>query len=89
MDEHLRIYTSAEDLRATIEAGDIDAHLLTAATLFSEPLEEVSREHRRWGKYLNMAAVLGLSNQGLADLAQVPLDAVREMRERYRRLVLA
>jgi DNA polymerase I-like protein with 3'-5' exonuclease and polymerase domains len=89
VDDHLRIYTSAEDLRATIEAGDIDAHLLTAATLFSEPLEAVSREHRLWGKYLNMAAVFGLSLQGLADLTEAPLETVREMRAQYCRLVLA
>ncbi len=83
------IYTSVADLKATIEAGDIDAHLLTAGALFERPLIEVSKAERRWGKYLNMAAVFNLSPQGLADLAEAPLDKAREMRERYRRLVLA
>jgi DNA polymerase I-like protein with 3'-5' exonuclease and polymerase domains len=83
------IYASVTNLKATIETGAIDAHLLTAGALFERPLTEVTKAERRWGKYLNMAAVLGLSLQGLADLAQVPLDKAAEMRERYRRQVLA
>jgi hypothetical protein len=36
-----------------------------------------------------MAAVFGLSLQGLADLTEAPLETVREMRAQYCRLVLA
>jgi DNA polymerase-1 len=83
------IYADRADLRAAIETGDIDAHLLSAAALFGLPLEQVTTAQRLWGKYLNMAAVLGLSEWGLADLCRAPAEQVREMLSRYRSLVLA
>jgi DNA polymerase I-like protein with 3'-5' exonuclease and polymerase domains len=83
------LYGSVAELRAEIEDERADPHRKAAAVLFGLPDDEVHPTERRWGKYLNMAAVTGLSLAGLADLAQVPLDKAREMRERYRRLVLA
>jgi len=83
------LYGSVAELRAEIEDEHADPHLAAASVLFGLPGGEVRWSERRWGKYLNMAAVTGLSLAGLADLAQVPLDKAREMRERYCRLVLA
>lgn len=83
------LYGSVAELRAEIEDGRADPHRKAAAVLFGLPDDEVHPSERRWGKYLNMVAVTGASVYALADLAQVPLDKAQEMRERYRRLVLA
>lgn len=83
------LYRSAEEIRAEIAEGPVDPHRKAAAVLFGKPPEDIQPDERRWAKYLNMAAIEGLSDGGFADLCQLPLERAREMRERYRRLVLA
>lgn len=86
MDNHL--YSSVTELQAAIDSGQ-DPHRKAAAVLFGLPDDEVHPSERLWGKYLNMAAVTGLSPWGLADLAQVSLDKAQAMLAKYRELVLA
>lgn len=86
MDNHL--FRSVDELKAAIERGQ-DPHRKAAAVLFGLPDNEVHPSERLWGKYLNMAAITGLSPWGLADLAQVSLDKAQDMLAQYRRLVLA
>lgn len=44
-----------------------DIHAATASLMFNEPLESVSREHRRYAKLLNFAVLYGVTDFGLAN----------------------
>jgi DNA polymerase I-like protein with 3'-5' exonuclease and polymerase domains len=82
------LYASPADIAADIEAG-ADPHTKAAAALFGRAPEQVTREERRWAKYLNMAAVTGVSFDALVDLAQAPAGTVRAMLDRYHQTVVA
>ena len=48
------------------ERGE-DIHGATAALMWNEPLESVSKEHRRFAKLLNFAVLYGVTDFGLAN----------------------
>lgn len=82
------MFEDVNELRAAAEAGTVDVHVAAAAAIFGLESAQVGPAERRWGKWLNMAALLGLSEAGLADLCQAPREKVREMLDRYRVMVL-
>lgn len=89
MDNH--IYASVAELKAEIADEGADPHRKAAAALFGKDPADIglNSPERRWGKYLNMITVTGMSEYALADLALVPLESAREMLARYRSAVLA
>jgi Radical SAM proteins, N-terminal/Radical SAM superfamily len=87
VDNHL--YASVAQLRAEVDDDAADPHRKAAAAVFGCDLVLVTKPERQWGKFLNMAALTGLSEWGLADLAQAPMETVRDMLARYHQLVLA
>lgn len=66
-------------------ADDLDIHRMTAATLFSVPIESVTDDMRRAAKTVNFSIVYGVSDFGLAQDLSVSIQAARDYIEGYDR----
>lgn len=81
----LRIMAHLSDdagLLAAFTAGE-DVHRVTAAEVFSVPLQEVSSEMRRSAKAINFGLIYGMSAFGLARQLGIDRAAAQEYVKRY------
>ncbi len=62
---------------------DLDVHAMTAAQVFSVPLEEVTREQRRLAKAVNFGVIYGQSGFGLAKQIHIPRKEADSYIKRY------
>ncbi|MDR0729079.1 MAG: DNA polymerase I [Prevotellaceae bacterium] len=60
-----------------------DIHAATAAKIFHEPLDRVTREQRRQAKTANFGIIYGISSFGLAQRLQIPREESRRLIEGY------
>ena len=60
-----------------------DIHAATAAKIFHEPIEKVTREQRRQAKTANFGIIYGISHFGLAQQLQVPREEARKLIDGY------
>jgi DNA polymerase-1 len=60
-----------------------DIHAATAARIFHEPLDKVTREQRRQAKTANFGIIYGISSFGLAQRLQIPREDSRKLIEGY------
>ncbi|MDR0694002.1 MAG: DNA polymerase I [Prevotellaceae bacterium] len=60
-----------------------DIHAATAAKIFHEPLEKVTREQRRQAKTANFGIIYGISHFGLAQQLRVPREEAKKLIDGY------
>ncbi|MDR2362552.1 MAG: DNA polymerase I [Prevotellaceae bacterium] len=60
-----------------------DIHAATAAKIFHQPLDCVTREQRRQAKTANFGIIYGISSFGLAQRLQIPREESRRLIEGY------
>jgi DNA polymerase-1 len=64
-------------------AHNEDIHAATAAKIFREPIEKVTREQRRQAKTANFGIIYGISYFGLAQQLQVSREEARKLIDGY------
>ncbi|MDR0667281.1 MAG: DNA polymerase I [Prevotellaceae bacterium] len=60
-----------------------DIHAATAAKIFREPIDRVTREQRRQAKTANFGIIYGISSFGLAQRLQIPREEARKLIDGY------
>lgn len=63
--------------------NNLDVHAITAAEIFSVPVEEVSFEQRRGAKVINFGLIYGMSAFGLAKQLGIERGAAQNYIDRY------
>ncbi|MDR1406315.1 MAG: DNA polymerase I [Prevotellaceae bacterium] len=64
-------------------ARNEDIHTATAAKIFREPLEQVTREQRRQAKIANFGIIYGISHFGLAQQLRVSREEAKKLIDGY------
>ena len=62
---------------------DLDIHKVTASMVFDTPLEEVTSDQRREAKAVNFGIIYGMSDFGLAENIDIPIEAAKDYIEKY------
>lgn len=62
---------------------DSDIHKVTASMVFDTPLEEVTSDQRREAKAVNFGIIYGMSDFGLAENIDIPIEAAKDYIEKY------
>lgn len=62
---------------------DLDIHKLTASMVFDTPLEEVTSDQRREAKAVNFGIIYGMSDFGLAENIDIPIEAAKDYIDKY------
>ncbi len=62
---------------------DLDIHRLTASMVFDVPLEEVTDDMRREAKAVNFGIIYGMSDFGLSENIDIPIEAAKDYIEKY------
>lgn len=75
-------FSQDETLCAAFRSGQ-DIHTLTAASIFSQPLEAVSTEHRRIAKAINFGVIYGMSAFRLANELRITRKKAQEFIQAY------
>ncbi len=65
---------------------NVDIHTKTAAEAFNVPLSSVTKSQRRAAKVINFGILYGMSVQGLADAAGMPLAEAKQFIDNYFKL---
>ena len=81
----LRLMAHLSQDAAMIEAfrANQDIHAATAARLFHEPVESVTREQRRKAKSANFGIIYGISSFGLAQNTGIKVSEAKEIIDNY------
>lgn len=81
----LRLMAHLSQDEAMIEAfrANQDIHAATAARLFHEPVENVTREQRRKAKSANFGIIYGISSFGLAQNTGIKVSEAKEIIDSY------
>ena len=81
----LRLMAHLSQDAAMIEAfrANQDIHAATAARLFHEPVESVTREQRRKAKSANFGIIYGISSFGLAQNTGIKVSEAKEIIDSY------
>ena len=81
----LRLMAHLSQDAAMIEAfrANQDIHTATAARLFHEPVESVTREQRRKAKSANFGIIYGISSFGLAQNTGIKVSEAKEIIDNY------
>lgn len=81
----LRLMAHLSQDAAMIEAfrANQDIHAATAARLFHEPVESVTREQRRKAKSANFGIIYGISSFGLAQNTGIKVPEAKEIIDNY------
>ncbi len=81
----LRLMAHLSQDAAMIEAfrANQDIHAATAARLFHEPVESVTREQRRKAKSANFGIIYGISSFGLAQNTGIKVTEAKEIIDNY------
>jgi DNA polymerase I len=81
----LRIMAHLSEDPALLAAfqADADIHRVTAAEIFSVPIEDVSADQRRYIKAVNFGLIYGMSAFGLATQLNIERAAAAQFIERY------
>ena len=60
-----------------------DFHTLTAAKIYEEPVENITKEMRRIAKAVNFGIVYGMSDWGLSEQLKIPLYKASDFIRKY------